>query len=198
MRRLFFGFLAFIILLFLIIWLWPHSPKKPQTVPTGVVLQPLPDYAQYNSSVSLISDGIINGNELHRAIRISVDNNLRTVDVLQGYNYAVIDSHSFANTPEAYSTFLRSISNFGFLAKQPHPKVSDDPAGQCPLGTRYLYRLTKDDNELFSSWSSSCGSAVGTSAAGTSSLLTLFQRQIPDYSKLTSKVSLSLTSPPAN
>jgi len=159
-----------------------------------VQLKPLPDYAETNATVSFTRQGIVNGDEMHRAIRITVSANQRTLDVLQGYNPRVISSKTFVNNQEAYSVFLKSINNYGFLAKTKNPKVGAEPAGYCPLGFRYVYDLSQDGADLSHLWSSTCGKAIGNSTASASNVSTLFQRQIPDYNTLVADVNLSAIS----
>lgn len=183
------GFLVFIIIM---ISLFTGGGKKatPSTVP---VVKPLAEYASTDATVSLTTDGIVNGDELHRAIRITVSANQREVDVLQGYNPQVITSKTFINNQEAFTVFLRAIANAGFTLKIKNSKAPADPSGQCALGFRYIYDLNQDDNDLSRLWTSSCGSAAGTSGGATSTLMTLFQDQIPAYGTITNQVNLSAT-----
>ena len=183
------GFIVFIVILVSLF----TGGKKPNPATTKPALQPLASYAETNATVSLITDGIVNGDELHRSIRITVSANQREVDVLQGYNPRVITSKTFVNNQEAYTVFLKAIANAGFVTKQKNSKAPADERGLCPLGFRYIYELNNDGDDLSRLWSSSCGSSVGTAAGSASTLLTLFQDQIPDYSTITSHVNLSAT-----
>lgn len=189
--RLITAFVGLFIFIVILIMLFSGGGKKPTT--TGVQLKSLPDYAETSATVSFTTQGIVNGDELHRAIRITISANQRQLDVLQGYNPRVISSKTFVNNQEAYSVFLKSINNYGFLAKTKAPKVSTDPAGYCPLGFRYVYDLSQDGADLSHLWSSTCGKAIGNSSASPSNVSTLFQRQIPSYSTLVANVNLSAT-----
>jgi hypothetical protein len=186
----FVGFIVFIVILFN---LFVGGGKKTNPATTKPAIQPLATYAETNATVSLITDGIINGDELHRSIRITVSANQREVDVLQGYNPRVITSKTFVNNQEAYTVFLKAIANAGFVTKIKNPKAPADERGLCPLGFRYIYELNNEGDDLSRLWSSSCGSSVGTSGGVASTLLTLFQYQIPGYSTITSQVNLSAT-----
>src|SRR4051794_35414783 len=103
------GFFLFIIIVLI---LFGHGGKKTPT-PINPV-KPLPDYAETTATVSFTTDGIVNGDEMHRAIRITVSANQRQLDVLQGYNPQVIGSKTFVNNQEAYSVFLKALSHYGF------------------------------------------------------------------------------------
>lgn len=166
--------------------------KKPTPINT-VQVKPLPEYAATDATVSFTTDGIINGDEMHRAIRITISSNQRTLDVLQGYNPSVIQSKSFVNNQEAYDVFLRAISNSGFLVKTKNSKAVTDERGLCPLGFRYILDLNQDGDDLSRLWASSCGSKIGNSAGSIPTISELFQDQIPNYDNLVNQVNLSAT-----
>jgi hypothetical protein len=189
--RIILGLLGFVVFIIIMINLFTGGGKKPVT-PVNV-LKPLGDYAATDATVSFTVDGIVNGDELHRSIRITVSDNQREVDVLQGYNPQVITSKSFINNQEAFTVFLKSIGNSGFVTKNKKSKAPADPAGLCPLGFRYIMNLNQDGDDLSNLWTSSCGTAVGNSAGALSTIQTLFQDQIPAYETITSQVNLSAT-----
>ena len=191
--RIILALLGVIFLIIIIVLLFGGGPEKPRTT-LGVVLKPLPDYADTNSEVSLTNDGIVNGDDIHRSIRITVSNDTRILDIIQGYSDTVIDKHTFSNTPDAYSVFLKAINTYGFLSKNAKARVPANPDGQCPLGFRYIYKLSQDGGDIFTAWSSSCN--TGNSSGVSFNLLTLFQNQITDYNKLVQKVNLSATAAP--
>jgi hypothetical protein len=187
--RILAGIVGLIIFIIILVMLFGGG-KKP-VAPVNVI-KPLGDYADTTAEVSFTVDGIVNGDEMHRAIRITVDANQRQLDVLQGYNPQVIQSKTFVNNQEAYRVFLKSIANSGFVAKN-KKKVPADPAGLCPLGFRYILDLNQDGDDLSRLWTSSCGTAVGNSGGALTTIQTLFQDQIPSYSTLTGRVNLSAT-----
>lgn len=180
-----FGLIIFIVIL---VALFTHG-KKPAP---GPALQPLPDYAGTTAEVSFTTDGIVNGDEMHRAIKITISNDTREVQVLQGYNPQVIMDKTFQNNQEAYTVFLKAINNAGFL-KKTKSKVTDE-RGICPLGYRYILDLSQDGSDLSRTWTSTCGGSTPTSGAALSTVQTLFQDQIPDYGSLVGNVNLSATS----
>lgn len=190
--RIIFAILGFIIFMVILVKLFAggHAPAPVNSVQ----LKPLPEYAATSATVSFTTDGIINGDELHRSIRITVSNNTRTLDVLQGYNPQVIQTNTFVNNQEAYDIFLRAISNEGFLLKTKSSKAVTDERGLCPLGFRYILDLNQDGDDLSRLWASTCGSKVGDAAGAISTLQELFEDQIPNYQNLVGQVNLSATS----
>jgi hypothetical protein len=193
-NRLLALFLAFIaIVIFIVVLLVRGGGTPDQHTPAGTTLLPLPEYAGTTAEVSQTIQGIVNGDEMHRSIRVTISSDSRQLEIIEGYSGDVISRKTFYNTEEAYAVFLRAINGAGFLAKLPKSKFPADERGQCPLGQRYIFTLNQDDEDLSRTWASTCGRAVGTSGANTSTLLTLFRNQIPNYSSLTSDVNLSAT-----
>jgi hypothetical protein len=153
----------------------------------------LPEYVDTTAAVSMTTDGIVNGDDMHRQIRVTIAQDRRVVEVIQGYSGQVIDSHSFYNTRDAFSVFLKSINNAGFLAKRKNSKAPADPAGQCALGFRYIFVLNNEGEDVSDLWTSSCGTNTGNWGGAITTTQTLFRNQIPDYSTLVSNVNLEAT-----
>lgn len=187
--RYFFGFLVFLLLIVLgLIFIFRAGKDAPKPAVNAPVILPLPQYATTNASVSMTLDGRVNGEDAHRAIRITVNRDARKVETIQGYNGRVIDSHTQANNSSSYDVFLRSINNSGFMSRLKNAKVPEDPKGQCPAGFRTIFTLEKDTKPLSSLWTSDCG--IGNFAGDLDLLLELFRMQITDYDNLTSSVEL--------
>lgn len=187
MNRYIVAFAGFMILVIaLLIIIFSGGGKKP-TAPTAPV-KTLPEYASTNAATIMTIDGNVNGEDIHRAIRISIDRYQRKLDILSGYNYNVIQSNNFANNQAAYDVFLRSINGLGFTVKNPKYKIAED-RGKCPLGFRYIFELNDSGDEISRLWSSTC-SGVGTLGGNSAQLQTLFKAQITGYSQLTNQVNL--------
>lgn len=186
---LFIGFIIFIVIL--VTFFGHHGNKTPTTTKTTVAS--LPSYAGSNAAVSFTEDGIVNADELHRAIRITVSNDQVTLDVIKGYNPQVIQSQSFENNQEAYTVFLKAINNAGFLLKTKDTKIPNDETGQCAPGFRYILNLSQNGADLSRTWASTCGAKVGTSAGAVGAIQALFEDQVPGYQNLVQNVDLSAT-----
>lgn len=157
--------------------------EKPQP-PKPLVLT---DYIERDSKVVFTVDGQVVADEKHQAVRITVGRSSKQIEILQGYQGNVIKSQSFDNNQQAYDVFLRALSRLGF-AKKRSTTVTDE-RGVCPTGQRYISQIIDNNDQVLRTWSISCGSG-GTSGAVTPSVLSLFQKQVPDYSKFTSGVAL--------
>ncbi|MGI9027797.1 MAG: hypothetical protein ACR2FM_03065 [Candidatus Saccharimonadales bacterium] len=144
-----------------------------------------------NQAVSYTVYGSVTGNEDHFGIRITVDRNARRVEALQGYNYVVIKTEQTANTQEAYQAFVAALKSAGFT-KSIDLEGRGDEAQSCPLGKKYTYEvIAPGNNSLLRTWSNSCSTRQGTFGGVRGTVETLFQRQIPEYSKFATDVKLN-------
>lgn len=133
-------------------------------------------------------DGRIVANSEHNSYSIEVSSGVVTMKVYNSYGQKVIKEKSYQNTQEAYLAFLSALENTGVPDRREGTDTEDDfeEIGVCPTGKRYIIEL---DNSV-RRWSTSCSSKQGTAGFSMSRVLTLFQRQVPDYSELISGVSL--------
>lgn len=173
------------------------SFRKDKNIEDKNIVNPvaLNEYANSTATVSFKTEGVINGNEQHRSIRMTVSKDSRTIEILGGYQGSVIKSQVYGNSKEAYKPFLASLELAGFTKEKKNPTIFN-PEGQCPLGNKYFLSSTGIPNVPSSLWSSTCsaggygGGTMGTFDGTLSTIRTLFQDQIPDYRTITSGVNL--------
>lgn len=173
------GFLigiGLIILLFVMIFRGGSAPAPTQ--------KPLVDYAVTNKTVQWTDDYPVNLDQNHNRVKIVIGQDQVTLTVEQGYQGTVLRSQSYANNPTAYANFLRSLQLAGYSAGKTDPKLQDE-RGYCSQGHRYIFEVKDNQQTIQRLWSTSCGN-IGTFQGKTSSVMRLFQRQVPDYGKLTS------------
>ena len=186
------GFILFLVFIVVLLSLAFGGSKKPASTTTPATKpMSLPDYAGTTAVTSMTIDGRVNGDDLHRAVRITVGQNQREVDIIQGYSGHVLSSQTFYNTPDAYAVFLRAINYSGFAStlktKTPAPA---DERGECATGNRYIFSLDQYGSNLSRHWASDCGSKVGTSGGNSGLLQELFEAQIPQYNTIVENVEL--------
>jgi hypothetical protein len=184
--------ISFVLIFFVVKIFGGHPKPKPNPTPTAPVVKPLPDYADTYAEVNFTIDGRINGDDQHRAIKITVDQFQRKIDILGGYNYNVIEEHKQPNNQQAYSVFLKAINNEGFTIKRQNNTSPNSETGQCPLGIRTIYELNDSGDSLVRLWGSTCGQKVGTFGGSKTAIQTLFQAQITDYDKIISNSKVQL------
>lgn len=171
--------LGLIVLVFVLIFTGGNQPVEPK-----------PKLARAaNSSVlmRLTIEGSVQANKTYREIRLTIGRDTSQLQVIQGYQGKVIKSKTYNNNVDSYSVFLSALDRAGYTNGNDDPKQRDE-RGVCPLGQRYIFETmggAKDQRY----WDASCP-GVGTFKGRTALVLTLFQKQIPDYSELTSGVSL--------
>ena len=162
----------------------PDNPSGTKTTPAVK----LADYAdKTNSQVSLTNQGRIVGDDTYRAIRITVSQSSRSIEVIRGYDGTVEKSQQYENTRAAYDVFLRALQNLNFTKTKASPYT--DERGVCPTGNRFIYRLEDGSSTVHRSWSATCGNA-GTFAGSGPTVRQVFQNQIPDYNKFIVGVQL--------
>lgn len=180
------GILLVALLAIFLITSRPSSNKTKTKPPLSQTLK-LPDYSTRNSVVSETTQGRVLGEDQYRAIRVTVNANNRTIDILRGYEGNVLKSESLTNTQAAYDTFLRALDNYGFSKTK--TTTFPDERGVCALSNRFIYDLQDSGKQVIHSWSASC-SAVGSFAGNGPTVRQLFQNQIPDYNDFVSDVRL--------
>ena len=178
------GIIVVIIAAVLLIFNRGPSPDSQQ----GERRVTITDYIDKPSTAVYTVEGELNAEEDHRAIRISVSRNMRTIEVLSGYNKTVINTQSFPNTQAAYDEFIHGLEKAGFNRQQ-EPEFKEEN-GVCPLGSRFAYQLREDNDDVLRLWSTSCGRNDGTMGGNATLIRQLFQKQIPGYTTIVRGVKL--------
>jgi hypothetical protein len=187
-NRYLIGFAVVILLMLIgIILLFSGGDGKP---PAEQQLRPLPDYSDTFAEVSFTQRGIINGEDAHREIRVTVGQFQRRLDIIAGYSGNVIQTQTFSNSVPAYREFLAAIRDLGFLSERKASPAQADPLGKCPLGQLYEFELNDGGEVLSYLWSSSCGN-IGTLKVKATDLQKMFKNQITNYNQLVSGVKLN-------
>lgn len=183
--RYFFGFLITIGLLILVIVLIIRAgPNGSQVAPKST--KELASYSNTDSEVVLTNSGPINAVSLHREIRITVDADKVTYEVISGYSGNVTKKSSFSNTEDSYENFLRALGHAGFMLGKDDPALENEQ-GYCPLNHRYVYELNNEGEQIERFWSTDCGNPK--TFEGNSTLVqTLFQAQVPEYDQISANV----------
>lgn len=184
MRRYLIGFIAIFGLVILMASLIFHGGGKPKPTP-----QLLESYATTDAIVRLTIDGPINADQTHQQIQIIVSNNSAIYEQIQGYQGNVVNQKSYANNVDAYTNFLTALRHAGFTRGTNNPALKNE-TGYCPLGSRYIFELQQNGQDVERFWSTSCGSPA-TYIGNVRLTLTLFQAQIPDFSTLAQNLSIS-------
>lgn len=180
--------IAVVILAIAIIWgfvSWVSNAYQ-STQPTTTEQVSLAASADTELVARLTTSGEIVGKEDYKSIRISVSRNKRVLEIMSGYNNAVIDTRSFSNDQAAFESFLLAIEIAGFTESK--KGANEDERGYCSSGTRTVYEALANVDAQQRLWSGSCSVKVGTFAGDVSAVEDLFEAQIPDYLELVEDV----------
>lgn len=179
--------IAFLAIVTTIVLIGSDDNQNASTPARNTVLADYDDNA--SASVSWTQQGRLVGEDEHRAIRITITRDKRTVEVLAGYAQRVEKSSDFTNSPEAFASFVRALDNLNFGRER--DVQQPDERGICPTGYRFIYKLTDMSAEIMRTWSDSCSNADGPFGGESAGLIgKLFKAQITDYNTFTKGVKL--------
>ena len=138
-------------------------------------------------SVTYTVYGKVVAEEDRRAIRITISDSERKLEVLQGYDENVLKSERLSNKHSSFEALLLALETAKFTTRD--TSIKTDDRSLCPLGSRFVYETKYDDSNI-RSWLTSC-TANSASFKGDKSMVdTLFKAQIPKYSEVTNGVVL--------
>jgi hypothetical protein len=149
----------------------------------------LTDYARTQTVMRLTVEGRVNIDQEHRVARITVGRSENKIEIIHGYEGNVVDSRTYNSNETAYATFLRALDLRGYTRGDDDPALADS-RGVCAGGRTYTFEIVTGSATVQRFWSSSCGS--GTFKGNDAQIRGLFHAQIPDYTRLTGGMGLSL------
>ncbi len=159
---------------------------------TAARITKLVDYDTNDTAgVSWTQQGRLVGDNERKAIRITITRSNRRVEVLDQYAERAEKTQDFTNTAEAFSAFVRALDAVSFGRERAVRQA--DERGVCPLGNRFIYRLTDKSHEVMRTWSDTCTAADGPFGGGNTAaplIAQLFKAQITDYNKFIIGVQL--------
>jgi len=182
--RYFVGFLITIGLIVLILFLLLSGgkPSAPKVAPLN-----LETYAYTSSTAQLIIDGPIVSDQDHREVQIDVSATEVTINIYQGYEQNLLQTKTYPNNDRSYAVFLHALQLNGFQLGD-NSKAFSDERGHCATGERNIYSFNDGSKDLFRYWSTTCSSGTFKGMVGPN--VYLFQKQVPDYAKLTAGTSI--------
>jgi hypothetical protein len=178
--RYFIGFLVTMFLIILLVILIFGGGNKSKVPTTSKALT---SYATTGSDVSMTVSGPINAESLHQEYRITVDRNNVTFEEIKGYQGNVVKLKTYSNNMAAYDNFLHALARAGFTNGNNSKALSDETA-LCPLGSRYVFKLSQGGNDLERYWATTC-TGTKTYLGNFNMTTSLFELQVPDFNALT-------------
>jgi hypothetical protein len=174
------GVVIFIVVMIIIVASHGSSPsKKPLQKPIN-----LSSYNYPGSSLTVITTGSLVADSNRQAVEITVSQDQVSIALLNTYNQTVSKTESFPNNSTAYGVFLSSMQNEQFTTS----KLTTEKSifATCPLGQTYQYQLSNTTKIVSNLWATSCSNLDGNFDGFGSTIITLFNLQIPNYSSFMS------------
>jgi hypothetical protein len=175
--------IGLIVVVFIFIFRGGNSPAPAPNATARMV-----DYANTTTTVRVIQDLPVSADQTHHELVTTVGRDNVVFTVEQGYEGQVLRSQNYRNNSAAYAEFLRALQIAGYTNGVSDPKLVDE-RGYCPAGNRYIFEINDPNRTIQRYWSTTCGN-IGNFKGKTQTILNLYQRQVPDYDKLTSGISL--------
>lgn len=158
---------------------------KPAPKPKTITLV---DYlTKPGTQVRLTLIGPVTAPEKHVEQTYTISSTSRDLSITKGYNTAPEATSSYNNNQAAFEDVMRALQNAGFTAGAGTASTTTE-VGSCPTGTRAVYELISSGQDVFRTWSSTCGN--GTFQGTPSTVRQLFQVQYPDLNKLPATLRL--------
>jgi len=166
------------------------STPSPSTTPVNVGKQALTNTLA-DRSVRMTVRGPLVATENFRSYTITVSPDTRNMTTLKGYDSQQIDNKQMTNTLQAYEQFVYALDRAKLMDGTPLTGDANDMRGICASGTIYEFDVLQGSNVIQGLWTSTCTGSKGSLKASLSQITSLFRAQIPDFSQLVSKISLS-------
>ena len=171
----FFVTVGLVILLVILLFTGGSNTANKKVPATGKALS---SYASSDAQVRLTIDGPVNANQDHRQTQYIIDRDNAVINLIQGYDGMVIDTHSYGNTEASYDTFLHALELNGFTRGKTSDASLKSETGHCADGYRYVFELVQGGRVIERLWTTSCGS-VRTFEGNSQFIIDLFRSQIP-------------------
>jgi hypothetical protein len=161
-----------------------------QTAPVDVGKEALTSTLA-DRSVKMTVRGPIVATENFHSYTITVTPSMRNMTTYTGYVGSQVDNDQLPNSVKAYEEFTHALDRLNLMDGRTLDDAANNELGACASGTLYEFEVMQGSESIKKLWSTTCKSAQGSLKASASAASRLFQLQIPDYSKLSSKIRLT-------
>lgn len=141
-------------------------------------------------SVRMTVRGPIVGDENFHSYRIIVSPTTRVLTTYEGYLDRQVDTKQLVNNTRGYEQFVYALDRAALTDSAVLEGEAADMRGICATGKVYQYEVMQASNVIKKVWTTTCRNAKGSLKASNTTLIKLFQAQIPNYDDLTQKVRL--------
>lgn len=141
-------------------------------------------------SVSMTVRGPIVADEQFHSYKIDISPNARQLKTYTGYLDTVVDASSLTNNVASYEQFVYALDKANLAKGTELTGDKNDTRGVCATGDVYEFTILNNGSSVKHLWTSTCSGSQGSLDASVNQLTELFKAQIPNASKLISKVDL--------
>ncbi len=176
--KYFFAFMAavaLIIVVFILVLRGFGGGGKP-AVQTELI-----DFAKTETVIRMTVEGPVNVDQDHRSAVVTIGRSSNNIQLIKGYEGAVLQAQDYPSNENGYATFLRALDLQGYTKGNNDPEKQDS-RGVCPTGKVYTFEIITGSDNVQELWTTSCGG--GTFKGNLGVIRTLFRAQIPDYAKI--------------
>jgi len=131
----------------------------------------------------LYVDGPVIADEKHQSMRIDISATSRTVTLLKTYSNVEFKKSTYPNNQKAFEAFALALDRAGYTAAL-SSSASKKYNGDCALGRVYHLEILQGAKTTQDLWTTSC-STTRSFGGNTSTVLSLFRNQIPNYLEAT-------------
>ncbi|USN96499.1 MAG: hypothetical protein H6797_05545 [Candidatus Nomurabacteria bacterium] len=142
-------------------------------------------------SVRMTVRGPIVARENFHSYTITISPDARNMTTHVGYLGNEVDNDQMQNDIQAYTQFVYALNRANFMEGMPLKGAANDTRGICASGNLYEFEVRQGDNTIQKLWTTTCSGSLGSLKANLGQISNLFQLQIPDFSKLLSKIGFS-------
>lgn len=125
-------------------------------------------------------DGPVIADEKHQSMQIDITPTSRTVTLYKTYQNVEFKKSTYANNQKAFEAFAQALDRAGYTVGSASAKYT----GECALGRVYHLEVLQASKVTQDLWTTSC-STTRSFGGNMSTVLTLFNKQIPNYTDAT-------------
>lgn len=172
------GILIAILLVVLVFMLIFKSVSNKEAGSGANSKKTMTQYIDTDAAMVMTAEGPIVSNQKYQSVSISVDQYQVKINIMSGYQNAVVASQTYTNNHQSFDEFVRALSIQGY-DKGDNSELVSNEAGYCPTGVRYVMAIEENNENQQRYWKGTCG--VGTFHGNTSQVVNLFKQQVPDF-----------------
>lgn len=142
-------------------------------------------------SVLMSVRGPIVAREDFHSYTVTVSPDARNMTTYEGYLGEKVDNDQIQNDTQAYTQFVYALDRANLMEGSELKGEENNTKGICATGYLYEFEVRQGDNTIKKLWTTTCSGSRGSLAANLDQVVRLFRLQIPDFSKLLSKINFS-------